>query len=164
MPTLETAPTQAVPDIMLTQTRIIRASRARVYEAWTDPEILKEWFGPAGRHCPNAAMDVRVGGAYRIEVMPDAPTPSASGTACEQGRSAAIGSFTKVVPNELLQFTWSPDWNLGEKSVVTVSLKDVEGGTAVTILHEGFLTEGSRDGHGQGWAGCLDKLTAKLQN
>lgn len=165
MPTVEAAPATTVPTFMLSQTRVIRAPRTRVYDAWTNPESLKQWFGPAGRHCPGGEVDLRVGGAYRIEVMPDVPAPaSEGGSECETRRTAAVGSYTKIVPNELLQFTWSADWNPGEQSLVTVSLKDVTGGTEITILHENFSTEGSRDGHNQGWAGCLDKLAATLEN
>jgi uncharacterized protein YndB with AHSA1/START domain len=162
MPTLETAPT-AADNILLEQTRIIRASRARVYEAWTNPEIFKQWFGPANMHCPSATLDVRVGGAYRVDVHPnpDAPPPTSESAHRE---AAAAGTYTKVVPNELLQFTWDPSWNPGEHSLVTVLLKDVAGGTEIVIRHEKFLTESSRDGHNQGWTGCLDKLATQLQS
>ena len=159
MPTLETAPTTATANIMLEQSRIIRAPRARVYEAWTTPESLMRWFGPANMHCPKAILDVRVGGNYRIEVVPNAA--AAPGEAC--GVSAAVGHYTQVVPNELLQFTWSPDWNLGEESLVTVSFMDARGGTQITIRHERFASEQSRDGHNKGWIGCLDKLDAQAE-
>jgi uncharacterized protein YndB with AHSA1/START domain len=168
MPTLETPVTEAAT-LKLEQTRVIRATRSRVYEAWTNPEILKQWFGPAKMHCPSATMDVRVGGSYRIDVVPDVPPPSPApvsgqrSTECAERRSAALGTYTKVVPNELLQFTWAPDWNPGEQSLVTVSLKDVAGGTEITIRHENFATESSRDGHNNGWVGCLDKLADKLE-
>jgi uncharacterized protein YndB with AHSA1/START domain len=162
MPALETAPAATVPTFMLTQTRVIRAPRARVYEAWTNPEIMQQWMGPVGRHCPSASLDVRVGGAYRIEIVPD-NLPPIEGEACGERRTAAIGNYTKVVPNQLLQFTWAADWNPGEQSLVTVSLKDVDGGTEITILHENFNKEASRDGHNQGWAGSLDKLAAMVE-
>lgn len=152
---METAP--STPHLMLEQSRIIRAPRARVYEAWTKPESLTQWFGPADMHCPTATLDVRVGGNYRIEVAPnEAAVP---GQACKV--STAVGHYTQVVPNELLQFTWSPDWNLGEESLVTVSFLDARGGTQITIRHERFASEQSRDGHNKGWIGCLDKLEAQ---
>jgi uncharacterized protein YndB with AHSA1/START domain len=162
MPALETAPTSTstVPTFMLTQTRVIRAPRARVYEAWTNPEIVKKWFGPAGKTCPGFSADVRVDGAYRVEVASCTPVTAADGSECEAPLAVATGNYTKVVPNELLQFTWTTNWSPGEDSIVTVSLKDVDGGTEITILHENFNTEASRDGHNQGWAGCLDKLAA----
>jgi uncharacterized protein YndB with AHSA1/START domain len=164
MPTLETAPASTVPTFLLTQTRVIRAPRARVYEAWTNPEIMKQWFGPQGLQCPSIEIDPRSGGAYRIEFAPVNLPPAADVIACGSQNTAAFGHYTKVVSNELLQFTWSSNWQPGEDSLVTVSLKDVDDGTEITILHENFNTEQSRDGHHQGWAGCLDKLTAMLQS
>jgi uncharacterized protein YndB with AHSA1/START domain len=163
MPTVEAA-TATVPTFMLNQTRVIRVPRQRVYEAWTNPESLKQWFGRPGRVCPAAELDVRVGGAYRIEMAPDEPAPAipAAGE-CGPRKVAALGHYTKIVPNELLQFTWAADWSPSEQSLVTVSLKDVDGGTEITILHENFATEASRDAHNQGWAGCLANLAAKLE-
>lgn len=154
MPTLQSAPAN-IPTLMLSQSRVIRATRARVYEAWTNPEMLAKWFGPAAMYCPSATLDVRVGGEYHIDIHP------VTGTAGDQ---AASGRYTKIITNELLQFTWSPNWNVGEESLVTISLKDVTGGTEITIVHENFSTETSRDGHNTGWMGCLDKLADLLQN
>jgi uncharacterized protein YndB with AHSA1/START domain len=159
MPALDSA-RATVPTFMLTQTRVIRAPRARVYEAWTDPEILKQWFGPTALRIPDVSLDVRVGGAYRIEF---APRAVADGDACGSQNTAAFGHYTKIVPNELLQFTWSSNWQPGEDSLVTVSLKDAADGTEITILHENFNTEASRDGHNQGWMGSLDKLASLLE-
>jgi uncharacterized protein YndB with AHSA1/START domain len=165
MPTLapETASTSA-ETFLLEQTRVIRAPRARVYEAWTNPEVLKLWFGPAGMYCPSVKLDVRVGGAYRIEVHPTPETAASLTTPESTARQAAAeGTYTRVVPNELLEFTWAPSWNPAEESLVTVSLKDADGGTQVTILHQRFTSEGSRDGHGKGWDGCLTKLAENLE-
>jgi uncharacterized protein YndB with AHSA1/START domain len=44
---------------MLEMTRVIRASRARVYEAWTRPEVLKEWFGSGSKAISTPTFDVR---------------------------------------------------------------------------------------------------------
>jgi uncharacterized protein YndB with AHSA1/START domain len=148
----------AVPDLMLSQTRVIRAPRARVFAAWTDPQILMQWFGPPGRHCPSATMDLRVGGRYRIEIRPDTP-PEGGGT----GGADAEGEFLQIVPDELLQFTWIPSFNPGENTVVTIQLKDVPGGTELTLVHERFASESSREGHNNGWAGSLVKLAALLE-
>ena len=93
MPTLETAST-AIDNIMLEQTRVIRAPRPRVYEAWTNPDTLKQWFGPANMNCSSATLDVRVGGAYRIDVK---PTPEAAATAAH-GLATAAGTYTKSCP------------------------------------------------------------------
>ena len=44
MPTLETAP---VANLVLEQVRVIRAPRARVYQAFSNPELVQQWFGGA---------------------------------------------------------------------------------------------------------------------
>ena len=46
----------------LTMTRIFDAPAAAVYAAWTEPDLVKRWWGPNGFTCPVAEMDVRVGG------------------------------------------------------------------------------------------------------
>lgn len=115
-------------------------------------------------YCPNVKLDPRVGGNYRIDVHPT-PETAKSLTVDESMTRQAVanGTYTKIVPNELIQFTWLPSWNPGEESTVTVLLKDVDGGTEVTILHERLISEGSRDGHSKGWEGCLAKLAANLE-
>jgi len=157
MATLSIDSTPISNALMISQTRVIRAPRARVYEAWTTPAMLMQWFGSAMAYCPGATMDVRAGGEYRIDVLPTTPPPDGTGAA------AVVGHFTKVIPNELVQFTWSSPWHGGEESLVTVSLKDVAEGTELTLLHEQFKTEASRDGHRNGWAGALDKMAGLLE-
>jgi uncharacterized protein YndB with AHSA1/START domain len=163
MATLQMARKSAVPDLMLSQTRVIRAPRERVYEAWTNPAIMMKWMGPTALHCPKISLDVRVGGAYRIAFAPKDAAATVQEKTCEDGGSVATGHYTKLVPNELLQFPWGSSWQPDEETVVTVMLKDVPGGTELTLVHENFLTEASRDGHNTGWAGSFDKLVTLLE-
>jgi uncharacterized protein YndB with AHSA1/START domain len=164
MPALETATVapSAAENLLLTQSRTVRAPRAKVYEAWTDPQIMRLWFGSSTMECTSASLDPRVGGTYRLELTrkPGVVPKDASG----QGRtsSVATGRYTKVVPNELLQFTWSPDFSPAEDSLVTISLKDTPDGTEITVRHEKFLNEASRDAHNTGWANGLAQLEKVL--
>lgn len=158
MPTLEAPQPFASTAPFVKQSCLIRAPRSKVYEAWTKPEIVKQWFGPTNRHCPVAILDVREGGAYRLEVNTNDDAVLAPGA---PRTSAAEGVYTEVVPNERLQFTWMPSWNPGEESLVTVTFADAQGGTEVTILHERISSDGCQ-GYGQGWAGSLQKLANLL--
>ncbi len=91
------------------------------------------------------------GGAFTI-AMQDSNDASRS--------ASAHGVYLKLVQNELIQFSWSGNCDASETSLVTVSLREVEGGTELTLRHERFSTELSRDRHQQGWSNALDKLCA----
>jgi uncharacterized protein YndB with AHSA1/START domain len=53
-------------DRELVLTRLIDAPREKVFRAWTDPELLKQWFAPLPYTTPVAELDVRPGGANLV--------------------------------------------------------------------------------------------------
>lgn len=147
-------PAAASAPLRLELTRVIAAPRQRVFDAWTRPEIIRQWFGPEGYITPTVKTDPKVGGDYEIHMVGPDPSPS------EPPRQAKVtGSYTRVNPYDLLQFTWSANWAPGETSMVTVHLRDVDGGTELRLVHDRFLSEQSRDGHEKGWTGALDKFS-----
>ena len=151
--------------IRIEVSKVIRAKRERVFEAWTKPEVIRQWFGPEGRRAREVKSDLRVGGAWSID-MDAAGTGSCAGAGGEraEGRApGASGVYREIVPNELLSFTWRGNWVPDEETLVTVRLKDVDGGTEVVIVHERFLTDQSARGHEQGWVGSLGKLARMLE-
>ena len=127
--------------------RTIRASAERLFEAWTTPEQLRQWWGPAGVTCSAAEVDLRVGGRYRL------------GNALPSGDTGWIsGEFERiVVPTELV-YTWSIEPATRPPERVTVRFEEVEGRTEVVVVHERISTEASRTEHQRGWVGCLDGL------
>ena len=59
---------QSEPNIHLTLRRVIDAPVQRVYAAWTDPELLRQWLAPGNAVASRAVADIAVGGAFRIEM------------------------------------------------------------------------------------------------
>ena len=150
MPTLEAAPVTAASTASVELTRIYAASRGSLYKLWTNPLLLKRWFGPATMHCTSTSLDARTGGDYNICVRQnDAPESIPD--------SVASGTYIRVVRGELLQFTWKPSWRADEESLVTISFADAGAGTEVTIRHENF-SEDALNNYTAGWTACLDKL------
>jgi uncharacterized protein YndB with AHSA1/START domain len=49
--------------------RVIDAPRESVFDAWTDPEQLAEWFGPRGLRIETHEVDIRVGGVWRFDMV-----------------------------------------------------------------------------------------------
>lgn len=132
-------------------TRRFRASRRRVYRAWTEPELMMKWFIDSDYEMTIVELDLRPGGAYRLEGRePD-------------GRPWAIeGTYLEVAPEERLVYTWK--WE-GDKAlggpgdtVVTVEFRDLGSETELVVTQEGFTNEIARDAHDTGWIGCLDRL------
>jgi uncharacterized protein YndB with AHSA1/START domain len=105
----------------------------------------------------HGSADLRVGGAYTWE-MQGRPDGSDS-----EYQAKATGIYKKIIPNELISFTWNGTWAPNEETLVTVHFRDVAEGTEVTLTHERFKTEESRAGHQQGWTSMLDKLPTLFQ-
>jgi len=138
--------------ITLVVRRTIKASAARVFEAWTQPEQLRQWWGPRPVTCSAAELDVRVGGTYRIgNLLPD-------------GRVLWIsGTFEIVEPAHRLVYTWEIErepFSPGERSRVTVRFEPREAGTEVIVVHERIDSVETRSDHEKGWNGCLENLEA----
>jgi len=161
MPVLDSLVSQQLtPDtgISLEMTRVIRAPKERVFDAWTRPETIRQWFGPEGYTTLPVKSDPKPGGAYEITMEGAALSPD------EQiRRSTVTGTYTKVNPYDLLQFTWAATWAPDETSLVTIHLRDVDGGTELRLVHERFASENSCKGHTAGWTGAMVKLTKLLE-
>ena len=132
-------------------TRIIHAPRAEVFAAWTDPEILRQWWGPGSVTCPEAHIDLRDGGVYRLANLET------------NGSITWIsGRFERVrVPEELV-YTWSISILPSESTLVRVLFLPHPEGTELVLTHERFVADSVRDMHLQGWGECIDKLETLL--
>ena len=144
-------------DRELVLTRLIDAPREKVFRAWTDAEILKQWFAPLPWTTPSAELDVRPGGANVIVMR----SP-------EGADFPNRGVYLEVVPNERLVITdaFTSAWQPSEKPFMTVVLtfEDEGGKTRYTarVLH---WTVEDREAHEkmgfhEGWGQCADQLAA----
>lgn len=136
----------------LTIKRRFNAAPAKVFAAWTDPQKMMRWMGPPSIIRCEAENDLRVGGRYHIKmVVPD-------------DEHDVSGVYREIVPNEKVVFTWAWKSTPERESLVTVTFKDDNGGTIMTLLHERFFDEAARDGHNKGWTAIMDRLETYLNN
>jgi uncharacterized protein YndB with AHSA1/START domain len=135
----------------LSLTRIIRAPREKVFAAWTDPEQLRQWWGPGPVTCPEAEVDLREGGAYRL-----------ANREADGSITWISGRFERVRAPEELVYTWAVSFLPDERTLVRVTFLPHADGTELTVVHERFAVEAVRDMHLQGWGACIDKLEAML--
>jgi uncharacterized protein YndB with AHSA1/START domain len=134
--------------------RTFQARRTQVFRAWTDPEVLKHWWGPGhGFSVPEVQVDLRTGGTYRVAMR------NARGEVFHFS-----GTYREVRPPERLVYTWRwerPEMDIGE-TLVTVEFHDLGTSTEVVITHDLFPTQAARDQHEGGWSACLERLPGAL--
>ncbi len=146
-----------VADRELTLTRIIEASREKVFNAWTHPELLKQWFAPAPFTTSLVEIDVRPGGSSLI-VMRDP----------DGNDFPNRGVYLEVVKNERLVVTdaYTQAWEPAEKPFMTTILTfEDEGGKTKYTARVRHWTVADREAHEkmgfyQGWGQCTDQLAA----
>ena len=133
----------------LTLKRHLKAPPQKVYEAWTQPEKMIQWWGVGamGGRTPIAQVDVRVGGRFRVQFW------SQNGE-----HNSASGAYREIVPGERLVFSWSWQSTPERVSQVTLTFKPDGDGTMLTLMHEQFADEKARDSHRGGWTAALDNL------
>lgn len=151
--------------------RTVEAPVERVWAAWTMPEDLRAWWGPAGFTCPRADVDLRVGG--RIAVTMRAPQEWGG---LEQHSTWTI---TELTAPTLLRYVFRfadaegraltpaqagipggvPDD--GEHEVRLTDLGD--GRTELRMTERGYTTAEARDMSRTGLEQCLDKLAAVVE-
>ncbi len=144
--------------LTLTLQRRFSASRNRVFAAFTEPEIMKKWWGPRGFVTTEAAMDPTPGGEARWCMVRQ-----------EDGHESRLAARVVSVdrPRRLiLEMTdhcdGDTDWQdvpADMITLVTLEFRAVGANeTVVTLRQEGFPDAAARDVHQKGWASGLDCL------
>lgn len=123
----------------ITKTAVLPVTPDEAFALITEPERLRRW------QTVSAFVDLRAGGEYRWTVTP--------------GHNVA-GTFQEVEPGRRIVFGWG--WDGGDQqpadiSTVTVTVEPSEGGTLVTLVHEG-LTGTAEEMHAEGWEHYLERL------
>ena len=130
--------------------RRLKAVPEKVYEAWTKPEKMTQWWGVTDSPKPPIAeTDLRVGGRFRVQFWDP-----------KNEHHSVSGLYQEVVPNRKLSFSWAWQTTPERESLVTIELSPVTDGTMLTLTHEQFFDETARDDHGRGWNVALDRLEA----
>ena len=136
--------------------RVFDAPRALVFKIWTQPQIVRQWWGPRGYTTLSCVMDLRPGGIWRV-----------SSRGKDGSETAEQGIFREVTEPERLVFThaWeTEDGTPGHETLVTVTFAEHEGKTRMTFHQAPFTSVEIRDGHIQGWSESFDMLAEHLAN
>ena len=136
-------------------TRIFEASREHVFKAWTDPDELAGWYGPAHMEAPRERIhiDLRIGGRWELTMIPRGG-----------GAEFTIGyEILELVAPELLVLRSDPMPQMGmhEPTILRVEFHDHGAKTRMT-LSDGPYPPQAR-GHAEaGWTAAFDHLATIL--
>lgn len=149
------------PKLDLSVDRIIKASPAAIWSAWTTPAKLEKWWLPAPLLCRVDALDTRPGGAFITRM---------SEPGGEFGPHVE-GCFLELVENERLVFTTCllGGWRPAEKPFMTavITIRPHEQGSAYTAraMHADAATRDTHDSLGfhDGWGTVTDQLARLVE-
>jgi uncharacterized protein YndB with AHSA1/START domain len=140
------------PSPALELNRWFAASVDRVFQAFTDPELLRQWWGPRDFTIEEIAFPAVEGESYHVQLR--APDGS---------RYAHSGRFLEVKPPVRLRYSWQ--WTEGPlqrgETLVELQFRAEEAGTRVELRHSRFADTASRDAH-RGWPDSFDRLAVWL--
>lgn len=138
-------------DLSVIIRKLVSGSPEQVFQAWTEPEQVVKWWGPAGVSCCECQMDLCVGGAYKIgNLVPDGSV------------IWIIGKFLKVERPNLLSYSWQsglqPEYDETIQERVTVRFVERGEMTEVIVEHCHISDKQTHRNHTMGWAGCLNGI------
>jgi uncharacterized protein YndB with AHSA1/START domain len=133
--------------------RLVRAPRAALWRAWSDPNLLKEWW------CPKVkAFDMRPGGAFHTFM-----SGPEGGTSDNPGCFLEVVAQTRIVFTSMLIAGWRPATPWLAFTAVIAMADEADGTRYVaTVMHPDQATSDRHAelGFHQGWNTCIDQLEA----
>ncbi len=148
-PTVVSQSTPPPPPLVVTRT--FAAPRERVFKAWTDPNQLSRWFGPSDEYTAKAQVDLRVGGAYRLEMHHSGGNVH-----------TVVGIYREIIVPERISFTWQWEGSTAPDTLVTIDFVSVGNSTEITMTHQKFADLETRNRHNEGWSGGFARLERLL--
>lgn len=152
--------------------RLFAAPREIVFRAFTDPEQMRQWWGPRGAAVGTSNMDLRPGGIYHYGMtMPDGATMWGKFVfreIVEPSRIVFVNSFSDA-NGGLTRNPFNPGWPL--ELLSTITFEEEAQGTLLTVrwmpldstpAEERAVFAGAKESMQMGWTGTLDQLAGYL--
>ncbi|RVX39982.1 uncharacterized protein YndB with AHSA1/START domain [Nonomuraea polychroma] len=148
------------PDLDLALERVIRAPRATVWRAWTDPSRLEQWWVPAPSRCRVDRLDLRPGGAFVTRLSDGGAEFVPHLDAC----FLAVDELERIVFTNAITSTWRPANPAPVAMTATITLNDHPDGTDYRILVRHGDPESrahhEKLGFAEGWGTVAGQLAA----
>ncbi len=128
----------------------------RLFQAWTTPEDIKQWFGADEGGPEHVSMQVEVGGTWEFVFSEN------------EGKVDSLsGEYLRIEKDTLLEFTWVHTRTLADgsseqspESLVSVAFEERPSGAFSRLVHKSVISDSSRSNIGGGWSSSFTKLKA----
>jgi uncharacterized protein YndB with AHSA1/START domain len=151
------------PDLDLALQRVIRAPRARVWHAWTDPAALEHWWIPAPARCRVERLEPRAGGALVTSISEDGTGFSPHLDAC----FLAVDELERLAFTNAVDSEWRPAVAASLQMTAEITLLDHPDGTdyRVVVRHgdRGARARHEQLGFEHGWGAVTEQLARFLE-
>jgi uncharacterized protein YndB with AHSA1/START domain len=152
--------------------RTMNATAEQVWQAWTEGDLVRRWWGPIGFTCPRADMDVRIGGTSQVTMQ--AP-PEYGGMAYHNGwtytelqrPTRLVFASTFIDEDGAVVDAGDAGGPVGLSREVphVVTIRDLGGGrTEVVVLESGYTDDRVRAMSQAGQEQCLEKMALALES
>ena len=145
--------------------RIIKAPRAKIYQALLDPEAVAAWMAPDSLRGRVHHFEAWEGGQFRISLMSQNPDDGQRGKTSDD-TDTYHGRFVELIPNEkiveAIEFE-SPEPGRAGEMRMTVTLAEVAGGTEVALVYENMRASIRLEDNERGSREALGKLAALME-
>jgi uncharacterized protein YndB with AHSA1/START domain len=149
------------PELDLTIARVIKAPRAAIWAAWTEPAKFAQWWIPEPARCNVREMDLRPGGSLRTEISEDGGPFTPHLDAC----FLAIDPLERIVFTNALTGGWRP----AEQPFITaiITLRDHAAGTdySAYVMHKSNADRAMHEklGFYDGWGTVIGQLATLVE-
>lgn len=146
--------------------RVFDLPISKVWQAWTDADEFKKWWGPKDFTCPSSKMEARVGGKY-LSCMrgPDGKEYWSTGVVKEfipERKLVVTDSFSDEKGNIISGSEYGLPGNWPNELLISVYLEEADGATKMKLRHEGIPDE-MREECIKGWNESFDKLERNIK-
>ena len=132
--------------------RLLPAGLQEVFDAWLDPDGMKDWLCPGSTSTTVDELDARVGGHFTITMR--------------DGDKDYVhrGEYREITPPKRLVFTWISHLTNNKPSLVTIEFNEKGAQTELILTHQELPTKDSAEKHRGGWTSILEKLSHRLSD
>lgn len=136
--------------------RAFDAPPAVVFEAWSKPEHIINWWGPNDFTVPLCEVDFRVGGRYRLCMR------------SPEGEDHWVwGDYHAIEPPVTLSFSWNREdsyGNIWNSTLIYLTFSEENGTTRFSLRQRVFANVEDRNAHNEGWTQCLERLNGYVRS